>query len=144
MNTIRAWRGLIVLLVAAITSAAAADDVGDFYNIIAPNGADPWVYRHSDGWYYATYSTGSNVVLRRSRTITGLGGAETRLAWRPPRGTPFSREVWAPEVHFLRGKWYVYVAADDGENAHHRMVVLENSSPDPFKGEFVFKGKLAD
>ncbi|WP_165233259.1 family 43 glycosylhydrolase [Aquisphaera insulae] len=140
----RLGTGLIATLLVTAASTSAAAEVGDFYNIIAPNGADPWVYRHSDGWYYATDSTGGMVVLRRSRTITGLGGAESRVAWRPQRGTPYGREIWAPEIHFLRGRWYIYVAADDGANPHHRMVVLENASPDPFRGEFAFKGKLAD
>ncbi|QEH37709.1 Extracellular exo-alpha-(1-_5)-L-arabinofuranosidase precursor [Aquisphaera giovannonii] len=135
---------VLLLLLASATGVAAAGEVGDFYNIIAPDGADPWVYRHADGWYYATHSTGDGVVIRRSRTISGLGGAESRVAWRPRRGTPYSRDVWAPEIHFLRGKWYIYVAADDGENAHHRMVVLENPSADPFRGEFTLRGKLAD
>jgi GH43 family beta-xylosidase len=136
-------------LLAAATLAASAVEAGaqevrDFYNIVAPDGADPWVLRHDDGWYYVTYTTGRDVTLRRSRTISGLGGAESRVIWRPEPDTPFSKEIWAPEIHRLRGKWYVYVAADDGENANHRMVVLENASADPFEGEFVFKGKIAD
>jgi len=137
------------ILLAALGAALAASDaeaqeVRDFYNIVAPDGADPWVYRHDDGWYYVTYTTGRDVVLRRSRTISGLGGAESKVVWRPMPGLPFSRELWAPEVHFLRGKWYVYVAADDGDNANHRMYALENPSADPFEGEFFLKGKVAD
>ncbi|WP_206108053.1 family 43 glycosylhydrolase [Paludisphaera soli] len=128
----------------ATVADAPAQEVRDFFNIVAPNGADPWVYRHDDGWYYITYTTGRDVTLRRSRTISGLGGAESRVIWEPAPGTPYSKEIWAPEIHHLRGKWYVYVAADDGRNANHRMVVLENPAADPFEGEFVFKGKLAD
>ena len=37
-----------------------------------------------------------------------------------PAGTAWSDEVWAPELQFLRGKWYVYFAASDGRNATHR------------------------
>jgi GH43 family beta-xylosidase len=47
-------------------------------------------------------------------------------------------------LHFLRGKWYIYVAADDGDNANHRMYVLENPAADPFDGGFALKGKVAD
>ncbi|WP_337176001.1 family 43 glycosylhydrolase [Paludisphaera sp.] len=139
-------RSLGMLLVAAtvLVARAGAEEVGDFYNVVAPNGADPWVHRHSDGWYYAVYTTGGDVTLRRSRTISALGGGEAIVAWRPLAGTPFSRNLWAPELHFLKGKWYIHVAADDGDNARHRMYVLENPSPDPFEGKFLLKGKVAD
>ncbi len=140
-------RRLGLLIVATTLAAAAparAEEVGDFYNVAAPDGADPFVYRHADGWYYDAHSTGGEVLLRRSRTISALGGGEDRVAWRPPPGTAYSRELWAPEVHFLRGKWYIYVAADDGDNANHRMYALENPAADPFEGEFTLKGKVAD
>ena len=138
----RAFFGIV--LGVATAAGAAGGEAGDFYNIVMPNGADPFVYRHDDGWYYIAQSSRGGVVLRRSRTISGLGGGESRLIWEPTPGTPFSRELWAPEVHFLRGKWYIYVAADDGDNANHRMYALENASADPFEGAFLFKGKVAD
>jgi len=133
---------LLVLSVYAL--ATPAGEVSTFYNTVAAEGADPWVIRHDDGWYYLCQSMGGDVTLRRSRTITGLGAGERRVVWAPPRGLPYSEQHWAPELHFLRGKWYVYVAADDGENANHRMYVLENPSPDPFQGEFTLKGKIFD
>ncbi|MDR3620166.1 MAG: family 43 glycosylhydrolase [Paludisphaera borealis] len=127
-----------------IASAATAGETGDFTNVVAAEGADPWVIRHDDGWYYGTYSTRSNVVLRRSKTISGLGGAESRVVWEPPPEQAYSKELWAPEIHFLEGKWYVYVAADDGRNANHRMYALENPSKDPFEGRFTLKAKVFD
>jgi GH43 family beta-xylosidase len=56
----------------------------------------------------------------------------------------YSKQLWAPEIHFLNGKWYVYFAADDGINLHHRIWVLENSIADPFEGQWLLKGKLTD
>jgi GH43 family beta-xylosidase len=73
-----------------------------------------------------------------------LKGAEKRVIYTPPPGTSYSKELWAPEIHFIDGKWYAYFAADDGDNNKHRMYVLENSSADPMKGEWIFKGKIAD
>jgi GH43 family beta-xylosidase len=116
--------------------------VRDFYNVLVPDGADPWVIRE-DGRYYMTYTTGNSVVLVRSRTLSGLGAGERRVVWRPPAGGPASRDIWAPEVHRLCGKWYVYVAADDGKNENHRMFALENDRADPFEGTFELRGKIA-
>jgi GH43 family beta-xylosidase len=42
----------------------------------------------------------------------------------------------------LQGKWYIYVAADDGANPHHRMYVLQGTADDP-QAPFTFKGKIA-
>jgi GH43 family beta-xylosidase len=137
-------RFAIVALVLALGSAPlrAAEPVRDFYNVLVPDGADPWIIRE-DGQYYMTFTTGDSVVLVRARTLSGLGAGERKVIWRPAATGPASRNIWAPEVHRLRGKWYVYVAADDGKNENHRMFALENPSTDPFEGEFVFKGKVA-
>jgi GH43 family beta-xylosidase len=135
---------LLLLLAAGLYRPDAGAEVRDFFNPLLPDGADPWVYRHADGRYYLTVSTGDNVTLIRSGTLTGLAAGERKVVWTPPKSGPVSKGLWAPELHFLRGKWYVYVAADDGENAHHRMYVLENPAADPFAGAFVLKGKLAD
>jgi GH43 family beta-xylosidase len=69
-------------------------------------------------------------------------GKEGRLD--PPATGPDSHEIWAPELHFLNSKWYIYFAADAGTNQTHRIFVLENPARDPLTGEWTLKGKLAD
>ena len=64
------------------------------------------------------------------------------LVWRPPQGTCYSRDIWAPELHCLDGRFYVYLSADDGCNENHRMYVLEGGA-DP-QMPFALKAKLAD
>ncbi|MFO0844485.1 MAG: family 43 glycosylhydrolase [Gemmataceae bacterium] len=125
-------------------SERAGAEVGDFFNVVAPAGADPWVYQHTDGRYYMTVTTGTNIVLRRSATLSGVGGGERKVVWTPPASGANGKNLWAPELHYLREKWYVYYAADDGDTANHRMFVLENASADPFRGRFVNKGKVFD
>src|SRR4051812_36625803 len=44
-------------------------------------------------------------------------GKEGRLD--PPATGPDSHEIWAPELHFLNSKWYIYFAADAGTNQTH-------------------------
>jgi len=121
---------------------ARGDEARDFYNVVDPDGADPWVWKHTDGRYYLAVTTGRDVTLRRSRTLSGMGSGRRKVVWTPPPSGPFSKDIWAPELHFLRGKWYVYFAADDGANDRHRVYVLENPAADPFEGAFTFKGRL--
>jgi GH43 family beta-xylosidase len=134
---------LALLLLAFVSAIAPAADVSDFFPVVAGDGADPWVVRH-DGWYYMTATTGTNVTVWRSKSLSGIGGGEAKVVWTPPGKGPASKNLWAPELHRLNGKWYVYYAADDGANENHRMFVLENASADPFDGRFEFKGKIAD
>ncbi|HPU55176.1 MAG TPA: glycoside hydrolase family 43 protein [Verrucomicrobiota bacterium] len=112
-----------------------------FTNPVATSGADPWVVQH-EGYYYYCYSRRGSVWVSRTTSLVEIGNAEAARVWMPPPGTEYSRDLWAPELHYLRGKWYIYVAADDGDNANHRMYVLEGTSQDPL-APFTFRGRIA-
>jgi GH43 family beta-xylosidase len=114
-----------------------------FTNPVVADGADPWI-AFRNGYYYLTFTTGSNVQIRRAPRLAGtngIGRAAVSMVFQPP--SPFNKNVWAPELHFLRGKAYLYYAADDGVNANHRMFVAESSSPGP-GFSFTAKGKVHD
>jgi GH43 family beta-xylosidase len=134
-------------LVAAILSqpvAVAAQAVSDtFTNPLLQNGADPWVISF-DGSYYFMATTGRNLTIWKTSDITDLRGAKKKVVWTPPATGPYSHEIWAPELHRFDGKWYLYFAADGGNNNTHRIFALENSAKDPLEGDWVFKGKVAD
>lgn len=104
-------------------------------------GADPWV-AYKDGMYYFTYTQGGGITLYATKKMSQLRNAQPIEVWRPPGGTMYSRDLWAPELHFIDGKWYVYFAADNGTDANHRMYVIENSSANPLEKTWVFKGEL--
>ncbi|WP_248925050.1 family 43 glycosylhydrolase [Paenibacillus hamazuiensis] len=130
-------------------SVQGEKNVSDFYNVIMQTGADPWVYKHTDGFYYNAFANSSGIMIRRAKTISGIEAGERSLAWSPVKGTMYSSNVWAPEMHYLKDtdgkfKWFIYFAADNGTNANHRMYVLENASENPLTGTWVFKGKIAD
>jgi GH43 family beta-xylosidase len=114
-----------------------------FTNPLLPSGADPWVIYH-DGYYYYTNSTQNNLVIWKTKNMAELGSVEKKTIWLPPANTLYSKELWAPELHYINHKWYMYFAADDGDNNHHRLYVLENASPDPLTGDWTFKGKIGD
>ena len=129
-----------VVSVLFLTPAASAQ--GTFHNPLLPTGPDPWVEYH-DGFYYYMNTTGTNLTLWKTREMADLKSAPKKVVWTPPTSGPYSHEIWAPEIHFLEGKWYIYFAADEGTNQTHRIWVLENPSADPLEGEWTMKGKLA-
>jgi GH43 family beta-xylosidase len=111
--------------------------------------ADPYIHRHADGWYYFTASVPAydGIELRRSHTIVGLADAEPLMVWRKPDQGPYSDLVWAPEIHFNRGAWYVYFAAAPSreirdELFQHRMYALSTLAENPLQGEWTFEGRI--
>lgn len=107
--------------------------------------ADPYVYYHSDGYYYFTYSTPEydRIELRRAWSVKGLAEAKPLTIWRKHASGPMSWHIWAPELHFINGKWYIYFAAGRAEDPWWiRTWVLENTSSDPFCGTWEEKGIL--
>jgi GH43 family beta-xylosidase len=111
-------------------------------NPVAPDGHDPWVIRSNDTYYYC-YSHRGRIWVNQGPSIQAAVQFEGKTVWQPERSRPYSRELWAPELHRLGGKWYIYVAADDGKNENHRMYVLQARTDDP-TGPFDLKGKIAD
>jgi GH43 family beta-xylosidase len=95
---------LFIVSIIRTTSIKGAN-VTTFYNVIAQDGADPWMYKHTDGWYYLTRSTGGDVRIWRSRTFTSIDAGESRVAWTPPGSGPACGSVWAPEIHFINSGW---------------------------------------
>ena len=55
-----------------------------YHNPIVEQRADPYIYKHTDGYYYFTGSvpTYDGIELRRAKTIKELAEAETFTVWR--------------------------------------------------------------
>jgi GH43 family beta-xylosidase len=113
-----------------------------FSNPLLKSGADPFS-TYKNGFYYYTNTAGNKLVLWKTKNLSKLSEAPNKVIWTPPKKTMYSSEIWAPEIHQLNDKWYMYFAADDGNNKNHRMYVLENDNEDPMTGEWEFKGKVA-
>ncbi|SDS50250.1 Beta-xylosidase, GH43 family [Friedmanniella luteola] len=115
-------------------SAAAAT----FTNPVLGQGADPFV-TVVDGRYWSVQSSGTGVTLRSSTSLATLGGTDAETIFSGgDEGSPCC-EWWAPELHEIDGRWYVYVAADGGDNDDHRTYVLE---ADAIEGPYSFAGRL--
>ncbi len=134
---------LIAMITAGCTQQKIQSSVQTFTNPLLDYGPDPYSY-YKDGYYYYTHTMQDKLVLWKTKNLADLRTAERTTVWTPPKGTMYSKELWAPQIQFIRGKWYMYFAADDGNNHNHRMYVIENSHADPTKGEWIFKGKVAD
>lgn len=111
-------------------------------NPVYHTGNDPWVIAHK-GHYYYCFSGGGGVKVGEIPSLDQITDQTAKQVYTAPQGTMYSKEYWAPELHYLNGEWYIYVAADDGQNANHRMYVLKGTSQDPTK-PFRMVGKISD
>ncbi|RED32329.1 family 43 glycosylhydrolase [Paenibacillus sp. VMFN-D1] len=127
---------LLLVPMGQVTDAASSRN--NVYNVVMQDGADPWVYKHTDGYYYFTKTTGGNVTIWKSAELTTIDAAPTRVV------ETGCCNIWAPELHYIDGAWYIYYAKDDGDNANHRMYVMENTSADPTQGTWQDKGQITD
>ena len=91
-------------------------------------GADPWVVRdEANDRYLWCFSEGNRAIaIHTGKNLSDLG--TRHIVWQAPDAGPCSKQVWAPELHQIGEKWYIYFAASDGKNKNHRAYVLESKT----------------
>jgi len=104
-----------------------------YTNPIIYHRADPFIYKHTDGNYYFTASYTdmehnlvgkyqyTKLILRKASTLEGLADGtgdytEKVVYERQPLPGDNSPHIWAPEIHFIGGKWYIYFTTVIDEN----------------------------
>lgn len=112
-----------------------------FANPLA-SGADPWVI-HWNGAYYYARSRDRSIWISKSSTLTGIATAKPVRVWSAPASGWNRTNVWAPELHHIDDRWYVYYAAgsDGPPFIHQRTGVLAATSDDP-QGQYTDAGEL--
>lgn len=134
-------KALCFLLLACALCTSAAAQVPQtrsvpfnryFYNPLLDNAADPWVVREGEYYYYCR-SAPEAIEITRSPTLTGIAAYRQHAAsvTRVP-ALQGQTDIWAPELHYYQGRWYLYYTADyDKNNLLHRMYVIQSEGPDP-------------
>lgn len=115
-----------------------------FKNPLLSSGPDPWVIQ-KDGFYYYMNTQGNKISVYKTRTLSQLDQSEVKVVYNAPASGADSKNIWAPELHFLNNKWYIYyTAGSSGDLSTQRMFVLENSEADPTTGTWAVKGQIKD
>lgn len=127
-------------------AAVPASPGVSYTNPLAEQRADPHIWKHTDGYYYftATVPAYDRIVLRRATTVQGLATAAERTIWSRHTSGEMGAHIWAPEIHFIDGKWYVYFAAGRTDDVWAiRPYVLETSAANPLTGTWTERGRIA-
>ena len=126
-------------------------DQKEYANPLIEQRADPQIkYDEERDCYYFTASYPAfwdvnngydRIVLRKADTIEGLGddngGKDKEITiWQAPSSGKMAKHVWAPEIHNIDGKWYVFFAAGNSDNIWAiRPYVLVCQGDDPYNAE---------
>ena len=94
---------------------------------------DPSVIYHNKKYYHCFTINAEAIYIAKASTLKKLAKAKPILVYKPEENKDYSKELWAPELHVINDKCYIYVACDDGNNRNHRMYVLTNDNPCPTK-----------
>ena len=106
--------------------------------------ADPYI-RNENGvfWFTASVPEYDRIILRRADSLAGLREAPEVTVWRAHTSGPMSQHIWAPELHRIDGRWYLFFAAGEREDIWKiRPWLLRCESDDPLQGPWTELGML--
>lgn len=137
-----AGRILPVLLFALCASCAGKEtsDAEFFTNPVVLRYENTSIYFHQGTYYYVT-STNGNLEIYAGKDPTRLEQEEPSIVCRAKEEYGLMH-IWHPQIVNLRGNWYIYLSADDGNTDDHRIYVLENTEKNPCDGQFVMRGRI--
>ncbi|KAG9121943.1 hypothetical protein FRC07_001872 [Ceratobasidium sp. 392] len=132
---------LALLSFYSLSVSAAATFTNPIKN---PNGSDPYIV-YSNGYYYLTTTTWTNIQITRATTMAGLKTASPKVVWTDSTASRCCN-MWAPEIHWIAGQssWYIYYSAGNTGNFDgQRLHVLKGSSNDIWASSWSYAGRLA-
>ncbi len=130
-------RGLGVTVVGFVCLFPSSSPAACLTNPIM-QGQDPTVTL-KDGIYHLVQSDGCAIHLRRSTTFGGLATAADSVIL-----SPGCSELWAPEIHWLSNRWYLYYTFNTNLNTggiDRRVFVAESAGTSP-NGPYTSRGVL--
>ena len=123
----------------------------DYANPFITERADPYVVRGGDGSYYftASYPAYGNVnkgydriILRQSNTVAGLAKAQEKTIWQAHGSGIMAKHIWAPEMHYIGGKWYIFFAAGSSSDIWAIRPYVLRCDGDPMTGTWTECGQM--
>lgn len=143
---------IMFMFVVMIASSFGAPKIvkpneGEFSNPIIKKeqGPDPYVLKHTDGYYYGMHTIMENgyspkLVLYKNKTLSDLyTNGEKKFIFEAPKGQNKwnSADIWAPEIYNFDGVWYIYYSL-----SNFKVGILSNKNANPMEGEWKDEGQI--
>ena len=119
---------MMLSLLSLLAICGCTSQVQTFTNPIG-QGADPFMVRKGHWYYYCESVDDLAISVRKTGKISDRG--QRKVVWTSPDEGWNKEEIWAPELHYVQGRWYIYYAGSDGNNVNHKMGVLRAVTDDP-------------
>lgn len=106
--------------------------------------ADPFATKGHNGKYYftATAPKYDYIALRESDDLYSLDEAEEKIIWKKHDEGEMSGYIWAPEMHYIDGAYYIYFAASRSDNIWRIRPYVLKCEGDPIKDEWEELGQM--
>lgn len=105
--------------------------------------ADPFATKINGRYYFtATAPHYDYIALRESDTLLGLAEAEEKIIWKKHDEGDMSGYIWAPELHYIDGAFYIYVAASRADNIWRIRPYVLKCVGDPMTGTWEELGEM--
>lgn len=101
------------------------------------------VYCEKENCYYGistnaavSYWGEDNLVIHRAKNFEDMfSKSESTLAYKSNDADETYGLLWAPELHYVDGKWYIYTSCQNSnEDKRKHIIVLEAKTDSPFDG----------
>ena len=71
-----------------------------------------WVHKYNGKYYFtATCPLYDRIELSSADTVNGIATAPVRTVWKKHETGALASHIWAPELHYVMGKWIIYFSA---------------------------------
>ncbi|KAJ1326061.1 family 43 glycosylhydrolase [Microdochium nivale] len=144
MKSVRAMVWQALLLAPALLAAATTA----FSNPIrGVNGSDPHMTYH-DGMYYLTATSWTDVQVIAAPSIAELNTSNPVTLYSDKSDPGRARNWWAPEMHYVDGRWYIYFSTSIDDPDWAVMLptltqwVLGGPTTSPLDGEWELLGTI--
>lgn len=100
------------------------------------------VYCEKEKCYYGISTTGlplwgdDSIIIHRAENFEDIfSKSESRLAYKSNAEDETYGFLWAPELHYINDKWYIYTSCENSpEDKQKHIIVLETKTDSPFDG----------
>ncbi|KFA70278.1 hypothetical protein S40285_08208 [Stachybotrys chlorohalonatus IBT 40285] len=108
-----------------------------------PGGADPFITKSGDGYYYLLTTEWDSVRISRATTIEGLKTASTKVIYQSS-ATDRCCNVWAPEIQWLGDRWYLYFTAGGSANLDNQRLHVARGGASAWDDAYTYVGTMSN
>lgn len=148
-NGVQGVAGIVfgIVLMKVFEKSQVVSELKEKKTFVNPLGNEPHpdpciVYCEKERCYYGISTTGSplwgddTLIIHRAVNFEDMfSKSERRIAYKSNADDDTYGYLWAPELHLINGKWYIYTSCENSpEDNEKHIIVLEAKTDSPFDG----------